>query len=879
MIDTTPIQSIDVKPNLGVNEVAAVSELQMSSFLEMENFRLSKDGDRIEKRGGLSEISHVSAADVFGYSTYTDLSGNYCQLTITESAIWRKVGSGAWTSIHTWASTLAHPVKVIEINGKKIIMTEIENVCIDRAGNKVQVGITAPTTLPVIAASCDTALLAEDCSDISDWVDEDSGAGASSQATFDSRSTFRFLNTGASGDMAKRTRTVAGFGPKTSFDLTMYINTIGAYQASNYFEIDIYNGRILAKIRIDQNDIYVYSGNSWVSCGVTVYQDRWFTLKFLMNTEVPGEEFIMLFRDNRYIGDYFCKNQTEVSMGKIDIYAKGSTVATDVYVDSINAGTTSGGNLIGQYRYAMSFIKSGNYGFQSNPIRSKIGTVAFTVAPGLNDMTVTGEYTGDRDRTFRVYVDANGTPDTFKWSEDGGATWNSTTVNMAAKVYINYGLELNFAATTGHTIGNYWEFTASAMAVSTVAQKVTLSSLQVSSDAQVDMKRIWRTTAGGTVYYFVADIPNSQTSYVDNLGDWALGETMTVDHETPPLGKFAQWWDDRLWVFDEDENMLYYSAAFVPEEFSVYERYISVKNGKAGDVGTGIIPYKSHLYTFKKNSILLIRKNQDGTYSRYEVCNEFGCIAPWSLVECYGLLTFLSWRGWEVFNGCEGFSFYYGLPISRSLSYIQDSSAYLSLIQAVHNREYNEVWLSIPDPSTGTAFVAVSNYLKANLFYFFRFHKTLSGVQEAIDSTGKLRTFIGTRDGYVFQADSGTQDGTTNITSFCRTPWLKTDKYAHFRNFEAEFEAPTGITLTTTFFLNMQAASYRTGSHTGMTPGSTDTELRRVIHDKLEMALRGQYFSVKFANAENVGSALKINSFRMYFSGLERKKKIEPNNA
>ncbi len=873
------VSELEIVLNAGVDEIAASTSIAAPRPLKMVNFRVSKDGSRIEKRQGLTQVTSLASANsVYGYGTYFDGSSNFCQIAVTATKIYRKIGSAAWAEVHTWASPyISHPVKIQEIQGRIYVLTEVENVMITSAGTKVQAGITAPTTIPTLTAGYEATLLNEDCAVITDWADEDAGAGASSQATFDSRSTMRLLNTGVAGDMAKRTRTVGGFGSRIGVEITMYINTIGIYSGVDYFEFDIYNGHVVAKVRIDQNDIYVYSGVSWVSAGVTVYQDKWFTLKFLLDTETPGEEFLTLFRDNVAIGDYWCKNPTTATPGKIEIFARGSTAATDVYVDSIivgSAGTASkGGNLAGQYRYAVAYRRSGDYYALSNPIKCLIGADTFT-GTGLNDLTPGGTYTGDITRTIRVQIDGTGTPDTFKWSEDGGSTWVSTAINLATKNYLNYGIELTWGATTGHTLADYWEFTVSALAVSCNYQKVTLASIPVSSDAQVDTKDIYRTQPGGVDYYLVATIPNAQTTYVDNIGDWALGLDMKEDCEIPPKKKISVWWDDRLWILDTENNVLYYSETDKPDHFdsrAVGGRWISVRMGKVHDVCTGMIPYKGNLYVFKKHSIFVVRKNSGGAYGRYEVCGDFGAVAGHSLLETYGLLTFLSYRGWEVFNGCEGFANLFGLPITPSTGTI--TSTYYDLISAANNREYNEIWATISDRSSGTETVMVCNYLKGQCFYFFKFHKTPSLLVEARDSSGAMHLYMGTRDGFIFQCDYGSTDDGTAIDAYARTGWIKTPIKYTYRRFEIEYELPTSYALTTTFYYDFQETAGRTVTHTGATPSGGDTSIRLPIKDQKELFINAQYFAVKIANAEATATA-KVNTFKLIMQPKFREEKI-----
>lgn len=88
-----------------------------------------------------------------------------------------------------------------------------------------------------------------------------------------------------------------------------------------------------------------------------------------------------------------------------------------------------------------------------------VNAVTFTGA-GLNDATSGGTSTTEQVLTYVVEIDGTGTPDTFKWSDDGGSTWDATTVAITGSAQtLNNGVTITFAATTGHTSGNKWTFT------------------------------------------------------------------------------------------------------------------------------------------------------------------------------------------------------------------------------------------------------------------------------------------------------------------------------------------------------------------------------------------------------------------------------------
>lgn len=87
-----------------------------------------------------------------------------------------------------------------------------------------------------------------------------------------------------------------------------------------------------------------------------------------------------------------------------------------------------------------------------------LGSTTFTGA-GLNDATYGGSYIGN-GQTYVVQIDGTGTPNTFKWSDDGGSTWKATGVPIVAgAIALNHGVTITFAATTGHTSTNHWNIT------------------------------------------------------------------------------------------------------------------------------------------------------------------------------------------------------------------------------------------------------------------------------------------------------------------------------------------------------------------------------------------------------------------------------------
>jgi hypothetical protein len=84
---------------------------------------------------------------------------------------------------------------------------------------------------------------------------------------------------------------------------------------------------------------------------------------------------------------------------------------------------------------------------------------------GSNDLTITGynamTTSGEVGRSYKVQIDSAGTPDTFKWSRDGGSNWKETSVAITGSSQILEGdVAITFAGTNTHTAGDSWTFTA-----------------------------------------------------------------------------------------------------------------------------------------------------------------------------------------------------------------------------------------------------------------------------------------------------------------------------------------------------------------------------------------------------------------------------------
>lgn len=74
---------------------------------------------------------------------------------------------------------------------------------------------------------------------------------------------------------------------------------------------------------------------------------------------------------------------------------------------------------------------------------------------GLNDTTWTGAHTSPIASYYEIEITTAGTPDVFRWRRNGGSWTTGVNVSTSA-VALSHGLSIQWAASTGHTLGDIW---------------------------------------------------------------------------------------------------------------------------------------------------------------------------------------------------------------------------------------------------------------------------------------------------------------------------------------------------------------------------------------------------------------------------------------
>lgn len=124
---------------------------------------------------------------------------------------------------------------------------------------------------------------------------------------------------------------------------------------------------------------------------------------------------------------------------------------------------------------------------QTEALHTGVNSAVVFTGTGTDDMTVSGSSWFAPTRTYWVVADGAGT---YKWSNDGGSTWEKTLQVMTAGEFVELvnadgekeGIKIRFGSSSGHVVNDKWAFTTTGQVVPTSA--TLLGSGQVSQNAE-----------------------------------------------------------------------------------------------------------------------------------------------------------------------------------------------------------------------------------------------------------------------------------------------------------------------------------------------------------------------------------------------------------
>lgn len=170
-------------------------------------------------------------------------------------------------------------------------------------------------------------------------------------------------------------------------------------------------------------------------------------------------------------------------------------------------------------------------------------------------------------------------------------------------------------------------------------QKVYLQDIPVSADPNVTARRIYRTTANGSIYnaqlvYTITD--NTTTTYLDTTADVSLGSIIALYKDPSPIFQKTVVHKNRLFGFKATDSILYFSYYNTPwywpqgiTDLSLTAKIYTIPVGQGdGDVLTNIVSFYDYLLVFKTKSVWVLRgfDETDFSITKLEFMNNVGCV-------------------------------------------------------------------------------------------------------------------------------------------------------------------------------------------------------------------------------------------------------------
>jgi len=179
----------------------------------------------------------------------------------------------------------------------------------------------------------------EDCTDISDWTDNDQGTGVSSQTTFDGRSCFKFDVGATPGGVARRYKDIGGLGDQVTVELTVNHDAIGVSTNGDSFHIAINHADVKLNVLFATDGLFVYDGATWNEVGTNLVQeDTWQTWIFDCDFSTPASAICDIYLNGELkASDVDCSQTGSFQDGLIMIDQNSATTANLItYLDYIN---------------------------------------------------------------------------------------------------------------------------------------------------------------------------------------------------------------------------------------------------------------------------------------------------------------------------------------------------------------------------------------------------------------------------------------------------------------------------------------------------------------------------------------------------------------
>lgn len=337
---------------------------------------------------------------------------------------------------------------------------------------------------------------------------------------------------------------------------------------------------------------------------------------------------------------------------------------------------------------------------------------------------------------------------------------------------------------------------------------ITFGSLQYSgmttpSGFGITAITLFRTAPGLLDFAFTTYAPSSATGATDT--NFPLTTRLSNDNLYFTLiPKMLEIYNNQMFLagFSAYPSTVYWSDIGDPE--SIAPEYVAEFRSNDGDKITGMKAYQGAMLVTKERSCHLVRGDDPTNFIFQEISDQYGCISSRTIIVFENLIWWLDTKGIVQFTGANI------SVISNPIEPIFDTmniSAARDNACAIHYRDYNELWFSIPtDGATYNNTIVVYDYLCDKW-------TTYKGIEAshlflAKGNRSKKTVFVGGYTGNLITIGASlTSDSGVGITTSFKTAFMYPSGQSvenMYRRFFLNIEPIAGATLpiTVNFYKN-----------------------------------------------------------------------------
>jgi len=347
------------------------------------------------------------------------------------------------------------------------------------------------------------------------------------------------------------------------------------------------------------------------------------------------------------------------------------------------------------------------------------------------------------------------------------------------------------------------------------SNSIDLTGIPVSTDLQVDKRRLYRTTTGGGVWLFLADInDNTTTIYADNASDATLGiKVELLANGEPPVAKIAEVYKGRVFMVPANSSRIHFSDQEKPN--AVHPNDFRDLDPDDGDNIRGLKRLFGQLVAFKDDSIW----NGSGTdrfnFSFNRQVTGVGAVNNDSILTVPGrnVFMFMSEDGFYSYDGVS--ERYESYAIEKVVKGLNQSR--VRQIQGFVYKKLNiMVWIASNGSSTTNNLMIVYDYVQ-NMWTTrdLTKPKMAANVASIIEDSNNNEIFYtgGYGTGEVFKGDTGGSDGGAAISCSVTDRALpRTDKHPYsqksFDRLILFFKPVAGSSVTVSYAINSPNSSF-----------------------------------------------------------------------